>query len=648
MPYYRNGIDGMDRSQPPEPAIISIMRKLFFLIFLFHSSFFILHCTAQDHPSTVTPLPFQTNASDNNDEQVAMQFYQNREYAKAAEIYERLYSQKPTPALYMYYLFCLIENQDYSKAEKLVKTAQKSDKDALKYIVDEGYIDYRRGETEKAKKLYDEAVRKLEAKQQQIFDLANAFILRNEYEYAEKVYLKGRQLLNNTYPFGFELAMIYERTGEFKKVLDEYFDLLDLNKGYLQTIEDRLQFDLGNDPENSKNELFRKYLLEKSQKEPEKTYYSEMLWWYSVQQKDFDLALIQARSLDRRLKEDGSRVYQLAKMAISNQEYETAIEAYKYLIAKGNDYPFYDEGRTELLNTRFLRMVSHPNPSQKSLTELEKEFETEISVSRNRVQSVILTKDLAHLEAFYLGKYDVATGMLSKIVENTDIDPKLKAQVKLELADIYLFTDNVWEATLLYQQVYMDFKNDETGETAKFKNAKLSYYICEFKWAQSQLDVLKAATSKLIANDAMALSLLISEHFDPDSNTVALSYYSHADLLEYRNKDEDALKTLDSIALAFKEHSIFPHMYMEKAEILMKEGKFKEADTLLGTIVANYPGDVIADQALYKRAHMNEGELKDAAKGMAYYESLLSKYPGSIYVPEARVRFRSLRGDKGF
>src|SRR5664280_1050298 len=194
----------------------------------------------------------------------------------------------------------------------------------------------------------------------------------------------------------------------------------------------------------------------------------------------------------------------------------------------------------------------------------------------------------------------------------------------------------------------MDFKNDELGETAKFKNAKLSYYIGEFKWAQSQLDILKASTSKLISNDAMALSLLISEHFDPDSNTVALNYYSHADLLEYRNRDDDALITLDSITLAFKDHPIFPHMYMEKAHILIKQGKFREADTLLGTVVSRYPEDVLADQALYLRAHMNEGDLKDAAKGMVYYEFLMSKYPGSIYVPEARVRFRSLRGDKGF
>jgi tetratricopeptide (TPR) repeat protein len=259
-----------------------------------------------------------------------------------------------------------------------------------------------------------------------------------------------------------------------------------------------------------------------------------------------------------------------------------------------------------------------------------------------------LTKNLAHLDAFYLGKEDEAMTMLEKAVDRVDVNPKVRADAKLELADIDLFSGNVWDATLLYQQVYMDFKNDEIGENAKFKNAKLSYYIGEFGWARTQLDVLKASTSKLIANDAMALSLLISEHYDPDSNTVALTLFSHADLLEYRNHNDEALKTLDSIFLAFPEHSIFPHVYLEKAKILMKQGKFTEADTLLGTIVAKYNEDVLADQALYTRAVMTEEHLNDKARSMALFESLMSTYPGSIYIPDARKRYRNLRGDKGF
>jgi hypothetical protein len=624
-------------------------RKFLLTLFLlvFFLSFFIGY--SQDRPAGNLPvLPFQTNANDNTDEQLGSQFFQTREYSKAAEVYERLYEKKPTTNNYFYYFFCLVEIKEFSKAEKLVKSARKSDPEALKYLVDLGYLYFREGDSDKSKKQYEEALKKVGANQQQIMELANAFITRNENEYAIRTYQKGRQLLNNSYTFSMELAAMYERMGDFMRMLEEYFVLLETNKTYLQTIEDRLQNTLANDVDGSRNEMFRKYLLEKAQKEPEKSWYAEMLWWYSVQEKDFSMALIQAKSLDRRMKEDGNRVYQLARLCCSNEDYPSAIEAYSYLIVKGKDFPFYYYSRSEILKTKFLQAIAQPNTSRKDLALLEKEFEDEIAAIGESTNSALLKKDLAHLDAFYLGKTNQAIELLTRLSEMNGLDLKTQAECKLELADILLFSDDVWEATLLYQQVYKDFKNDAIGELAKYKNAKLSYYIGEFKWAQTQLDILKAATSRLIANDAMALALMISENFDPDSNTVALGLFARADLLEYRNEDELAVKTLDSIPAVFNYHTIFGNMLLKKAMIRIKQGRYSEADTLLGELITKYPEDILADEALITRARLNETSLKNTTAAMAFYEDLLSRYPGSIYSIEARKRFRNLRGDKGF
>jgi tetratricopeptide (TPR) repeat protein len=607
-----------------------------------------LNLQAQDRPPKNPPLlPFQTAPGDVNDEQLAMQFYQDKEYDKAADVYERIYEKKPSAFIYSYYLFCLIEIKEFDKAEKLVKTQRKSDHDALKYYVDQGYICYRRGDQDKARKQYEEALKKLGPDQQQVFDLAAAFLSHNENDLAIRVYEKGRQMIPN-YPFSFEMASVYERTGDFKGMLDEYFLLIENNKTYLGTVEDRLQFALANDADNTKNEMFRKYLLEKAQKEPEKSMFSEMLWWYSVQQKDFSMALVQAKSIDRRLKEDGTRVSQLAKLCISNEDFENAIEAYRYLVSKGKDFPYYDESRMELINTRFLKTVAVSDPPRKQLEELEKEFHAEIRNSGENAGSVSLIRNLAHLDAFYLDKLDSAVDMLTRIIGFYDLTPLKKAECKLELGDIQVFQNDVWEATLTYQQVYEDFKHDMIGQEAKFRNSRLSFYIGEYKWALDQLNVLKAATSKLIANDAMALSLLISENMDEDSSTVGLTFYSRADLLEYRNQHDQAIITLDSVFKAFTDHPIFDDVIMKKAEIRVKEGKFMEADTLFGTLVKNYPASVLADDALMKRGRLNENQLGNKEKAMGYYEDLMKDYPGSIYVIEARKRFRNLRGDKGF
>ena len=605
---------------------------------------------AQDRSTGNPPqvLPFQQNAPSGNDEQLATQLFQARDYEKAAEVYERLYEKKPGNYYYTYYFYTLLEIRDFDKAEKLIRNQRKLEPNAMKYLVDQGYVSFRAGDPEKAKKYYEEAVKKLPADQQQVLDLANAFIQRGENEYAIRVYRKGRELLNNSYPFSFEMATVYERTGDIKSTIDEYLYLVTINPSYLKTVEDRLQNLLANDPDNTRNEEVRKALLTLVQKEPDNEGYSELMWWYSVQQKDFEMALIQAKSLDRRQKQNGERLISLAQIAVSNEQYGVAEEAYRYVVSKGKENPFYGYARIELLNTRYLKAVTGPVPPARDLALLEQEFIAHLAEAGENMNTVGLMINLAHLEAFYLGKPEEAEAVMTRSLELSDLKPQQRAQCKIEMADILLYYGDVWEATLLYQQVYADFKYDVIGQTAKFKNAKLSFYIGEFKWAKAQADVLKAATSKLISNDAIALSLLVGENFDPDSGTVALSIYARADLLDYKNHPEAALQTLDSILILFDDHPIMDEMFFRKAEICLKMGRVEEADSLLGTVATLFSDGILADSALMKRGEIRERYMNDKAGAMKYYGEILEKYPGSVYAVDARKRFRILRGDKSF
>jgi len=614
------------------------------LIFLL---LFGLSASSQDlKPANPPILPFQQDAMrPGNEEPLAIQYYQSREYEKAAEIFERLYEQKPSPYYFQYLLLCLVETREYGKAERLVKKNMKSDPDALRYQVDLGYIYSRSGNPEKSKKLYDEALKKLGPNQQQIFDLANAFITKGENEYAIQTYQKGRQLVKNGYPFGFELAGVYERMGDFKNTMEEYLNLLEVNTSYLPTVQDRIQIILSYDVNNEKNESLRKILLARAQKNPDKIYYAELLWWYSIQQKDFNLALLQAKSLDRRLNENGEKLVSLANLAVSNENYDIAIECYQYLVSKGPSCSYYEYSRRELVNTRYVKIISEPAPLKKELELIEKEFGEELKRSEDNPENIPVIRNLAHVQAFYLEKPDAAIALLEHAVGMAGVPSAERAKCKIELADILLFTDDVWQATLLYQQAYQDFKNDVLGQEAKFKNAKLSFYIGEFKWAKAQADVLKAATSKFISNDAIALSLLISENFDPDSNTVALGMYARADLLDYRNFENQALLSLDSITHLFGDHPILQHVLYKKAEIKRKQGKYSEADSLFTELIKEYPDEILADEALMQSAALNEKQLNNPSKAMALYMELLDKYPGSIFVPDARRKYRMLRGD---
>ena len=209
-----------------------------------------------------------------------------------------------------------------------------------------------------------------------------------------------------------------------------------------------------------------------------------------------------------------------------------------------------------------------------------------------------------------------------------------------------MFDGLVWDAALLYGQVDKDFKNDALGREAKFRNARLSYYLGEFDWAKDQLNVLKAATSQLISNDALSLSLLITDITNLDTTMEALLMYSRADLYDFQNKDSLSMITLDSILTVFPGHMLSDEVWYKKAQILKPQGRFTEAAALLAEITEKYPEDILADDAMYQLGLLYENQLNDKEKAKTIYESLLTKYPGSLFVVDARKRFRLLRGDK--
>lgn len=590
-------------------------------------------------------LPFFAQSQNQTDQQLGLQFYSDRDYQKASEVFERLYEAKPDHFAYTYLLQSWLELGETDKAARLVRQQIKRNPRDYKYKVDEGYVLIRSNQSQKAIRLFDDLIKDLEPQQASVFDLANSFMVRREYEYAIKAYQKGRQLIGNIYPFSMELGQMYDLMGQYDKMTEEYLTLLQQQPEYADQVQARLQNSLANDPENLKTEAIRRGLVIQVQKEPDNIAFSEMLVWLSLQLKDFESALIQAKALDRRLGENGSRVYALAQLSTSNGDYRVAADAYNYVITKSDDPALKTVAEAGLLLIEYELITKTYPIDDKKLTELTKRYRA--TIENNKFNTLIypLARNLAHIEAFFLNNTMEAISILNDLITKTASDKYLQAECKMELADIYLLSGEPWEATLLYSQVDKAFKNDPVGHEAKFRNARLSFYIGEFDWARAQLDVLKAATSKLIANDAMEMSLLISDNIEADSITLPLESFARADLMLFRNQTSASLALLDSIMLAFPRHSITDDILMKKAEIYQKNGQFTEAAALYQRVVDEFNYDIHADDALFQLAGLYRNPLNDPAKAMEYLQKLMKDFPGSLYVVEARKQFRQLRGD---
>ncbi len=585
-----------------------------------------------------------TFAQPSTDEQLASQFYQNKEFDKALDYYEKLYNKKSPQIFYQPYLNCLLETKDFKKAERIVKKQIKQNPDAPNFIVDLGTVYTRSEEPEKARSTWESAVKAIKM-DDQVFAVANSFISIRQYDFAISTYLKGRKISQNNYPFSFELADVYNTKGDKIAMINEYLDVLDLQDSYIQSVQNALQSSFGSDADQKQNELVKTELLRRISKNPDKTIYSELLIWMQIQLKDWEGAFVQAKALDKRKKEEGNRVMALAILFSQNEAYDVAIKAFNYVISKGPEVYYYTNARIELLNVYYQKVVTKGIYTSLDLTELEKNYVSTIAELGKSASTVPLLKNLAHLQAFYLNKTDDAKALLEEAIQLPQLPAVTQAECKIELADILLMTGDIWEASLRYSQVEKAFKYDAIGQEAKFRVARISYYTGDFKWAQAQLDVLKGATAKLIANDALDLSLLISDALAIDSNEAPLAIFARADLLAFQNKDDQAKISLDSINTLFPNHALADEILYKKAQIALKHLQYIEAATFYEELLKNYGDDILGDDAMFKLADLNENQFKNLEKAKELYQQLMEKHPDSLYVVEARKRFRKLRGD---
>lgn len=584
-------------------------------------------------------LAVQGQSTDEINYKLALEFYQNKEYQKSISLFEELYKKDKSQRIYIPYFNSFLATQQYKEAESLVKKQIKKNYSDPIYLVDYGYVVKLSGNQRKAKDIYEDAIKKVLPRTQDILDLSHSFQRRNELDFAISSLKYGKKL-TPTYGYQFELAELYYQKGDIEAMVDEYLNLLTINDGYLQNVQNALNTVIYQDLNQQNIEVLNTALLRKIQKDPDQIIFSELLIWHYLQQKDFKGALVQSIALDKRNDENGSRFIVLGKTCFSNRKYDLAIECYQYLIDKGSSSRFYINARVLMTETIREKIISAPYTIE-DLQELENNYlETLDEIGRSGA-TVSLQIGLAEVWAFYLDKPDQATLLLQKALNTFRLTEKNAASCKILLADIFLREGEIWEASLLYSQVEKDFKYETLGDQAKFKNAKIYFYTGDYDWAKAQLDVLKGSTSKLIANDAMRLSLIISDNLAFDTTGAALRAYASASLKFEQNDLNGALSSLIAMEKIYLVHSIIDEVYFLQYNIYFKQQDYEKASIALKSIVNGYPDDILADESIFNLAVLYEQFLGQPVKSMEMYKKLITDYPGSIHVAESRKRYRA-------
>lgn len=622
-------------------------------------------------------------AQNQQDIQLANEYLLKGDKQKAIELYRDLAkSDINVPYIHNNYLSVLLDVGDSEEAHNYMKRLLRKDPENIQYRTDVGIIYARSGELAKADKYFKDLIQTYKGNISRIKMIADYLSGKSLAEYSIIALNESRQTVGNPYLFCLELAMLYRIKGEKDKMVQEYLNYVTQNSANIQYVKNVMQALLTKPDEL---ESLEKILYERIQKHPDVDVYSDLLIWVTMQQKNFYASFIQARAYDKRYKKFGERCMEVARVALDNEDYDNAFRSFSYVVKEYPTGPYYLQARLGLVKTREARIKNIFPVNADSVRNLITDYNQFIEAYRDNPNAHEAQRSEALLYANYLDEKDKAIELLNNLIENPRASLQIKSKSKLDLGDIYLLKSETWESSLLYSQVEKALKESPLGYEAKLKNAKLFYYRGNFRLAQEHLDILKEATTREIANDAMELSMRIKENIAFDSVGLALKAYAGIELLLYQNKTTDALNELkelregyviipiydqkiiitydweatlfnaklgDTIEVAGRairrpvsNHTILDDVYWLEANIRMKKGEFDTSLGLLQKILTDYPDDILADDAFFLQGEIYERQLGDKDKAMEIYREFLNKFPGSVYAAEARKRFRVLRGD---
>ena len=576
---------------------------------------------------------------------LAEEYFQAGEYAKAKAIYEN-FTEKYDDAkkIYANYIECLVKLKENEKAEKFLKKCIKWDEQNIEYKVDLADFYIKTGKNNDAKRQFDRVLAFSRDFPEQTSITAKYLIKLGYMAQAKAVYMQGRKLTRNDAEFSLEMAEIYKYEKNTEDMLRELIRVLLMNQNDKEFLKSKFQDFITTEDEFKK---FEAEIIARLQDDPTQYLYNDLLIWTYVQQKLFYKAFIQTRAYDKLMKLNGNKLMEVGRITMENKDYETAIEIFGYITANYQSSQNYVLARKLKIQAREEIVKSTFPISQTQIRSLIADYQLFIAEQGRSRETLDAIRNMALLYGFYADSKDTATMLLESIVKTPWVEPIFSAKCKIDLGDIYLLKNEPWEATLIYSQVEKSQKDQPLGHEAKLRNAKLDYYTGQFEFAKEHLDVLKLATHREIANDAMDLSLFIQDNTtsDQDSNHTALKTYAEAELLLFQNKYSAAMLALDTLLKKNKGHSLEDDIYFLQAKIFKKTLRFEEALQKLEIIEKNYKSDILGDDAAFLTAQIYEENLGDKQKAMELYNKFLLDFPSSIYTAEARKRYRVLRGD---
>ena len=536
-------------------------------------------------------------------------------------------------------LDCYLRTYEYEPALRWVRTLARQTHNP-RYIIDAAYLYQRMGQTSKAKHLIQKLLRGDYASPATVRYVGNYLMQRDFPEEALQLFEQARQQLND--PFCEERGRILHRLERWEDSWKAWFECADTNLAIRHRWQAFIQDHLLSN--HALVTPLKGFLIRHAHQGSITA--EDLLAWIYLQEGNYRSALRHYQALDRRLGEQGRRVLPLAHAAAAEGFDQIAQAAYNYILSLGPQSPHYSEAFLGHLRIQY-RQVSRPDVPLDSVRFLANILRKAIDNPRYRNQRLELLQMWSTLRGIYLKEVGPVFQFFDHQLQSSHLRPDERGELLLMKGNFLVQANRLWDAWLAYSRAEKEHKGT-IADRARLRKAWLSFYMGNFDYALLFTDVLKGGTDKYVANDAIALELLIKDHRNllSDTSSDLLHRFAHAHLAFQQHRYQTAKTIADSIL------DLFPSEMMRASAIFLQArshealGQLDSALQAYQIVFTQHPQHILADDALYHAARLLDIQLHRTEQALPLYEKLIFEYSGSVFTAEIRKRFRELRQHK--
>ena len=473
---------------------------------------------------------------------------------KAMDAYETLLESEQYASIPIHreYLLLLEEHRRHARGLKYLKKAIKH-RDELSFWVDKMYFENLLGEEKRLLRTKKLLFKRLGERKYLVSSIGQYLSERRFVQEAVELYVEARKWQKREDLYALDLGLSYVKLQERDKALRELMSYAaeDVD-GHMSEVEGILAPLVEEDAEwrllisrlfsgldlskRGKNRLMLRLFSrlanlgnEKIRSQTRVMFYFAA--WSNREMGNFENMIFWATVGHKRGFYEMDKVVELGIDMFDTKEYAASKALFKYVRGAKAGSSYDETANYYLLRVKEALLLQTYPVKEAQLNNLIEEYEEFARLQGMSRRGVEGMRRQIQLLVFYKKDLERAKRKIEKLRQHSRVSSRDKGYFQLCLCDIFLMEEAPWSAILCYLQVEKNYEMySDLVEEAKLKNMQTTYYQGEFSLARQQAGVLKKATTKEMANDALDMSHFLRPYAEDSLSEQTLRQYTRAEL----------------------------------------------------------------------------------------------------------------------